>query len=345
MIMCYQCMTMVHPECCGALDEVGHIGPYSCSMCRQMCKRMANLESQMENMYSLNKDLIHLLTKSQNECENLRGILEKIRENMNLKPDPKVSVGVQTGCGTSPETNQLVNDVDQNAPLSENPTLSESKDDENLGSTIRPNGEATQKSSKDRIKPVPKPRLKKQPKRVTVLGKSMVRNVGKSLKKNLENHETCVYSQSGLGLEQGAKMIPKITHDYTEQDATVVHLGTTDIEQSGQLDVESKFGYLIERTKKASPKTNIIVTSIAKRVHRDAGLINKKVDNVNKALQDMCELDKQCVYMDCNPPLHKSYYKKDGKHFSFAGTEYFSDILYRSLISANFPQMEYRNSL
>ena len=76
LVRCFQCMTWVHPECCGAPEETRHSGPYSCSLCRQIYKRILGLEIQMETMHNLNKELLCLLEKSQNECENLRFMLQ-----------------------------------------------------------------------------------------------------------------------------------------------------------------------------------------------------------------------------------------------------------------------------
>ena len=63
MVTCFQCMNLVHPECCGGVMEIDYVGPYSCSSCRKMYQRVIGLEKQMENMHMLNKELLVLLEK------------------------------------------------------------------------------------------------------------------------------------------------------------------------------------------------------------------------------------------------------------------------------------------
>ena len=70
-VTCFLCMSLFHPDCCGGPDEMVHNGPFSCSICRQMGKKVIRLEQQIENMHTLNKDLILLLEKSHRENENL----------------------------------------------------------------------------------------------------------------------------------------------------------------------------------------------------------------------------------------------------------------------------------
>ena len=78
MIRCGLCMRWVHPfSCCKDSDEdASSVGQYACSICRTFSTRLSNIERAVENIQCLNKDLIRLLEAKEQECSDLRKLLQ-----------------------------------------------------------------------------------------------------------------------------------------------------------------------------------------------------------------------------------------------------------------------------
>ena len=218
-VTCFLCMSLFHPDCCGGPDEMVHNGPFSCTICRQMGKKVIRLEQQIENMHTLNKDLILLLEKSHRENENLRILLQ---ESMLKGGAYIVEKDTRDSIGSGRETSNEGLQVDRSVADASD------TDDEST------DGKAESKSSEPKLeKPIPKPRRKPK---LTLVGNSMVRNTGAPIKQNCATHDTCVLSESGLSLDKGTCILPNIVEGYSQRDTIMIHLGTTDIENVSNKD-------------------------------------------------------------------------------------------------------------
>ena len=82
LIRCCTCMKLVHPICCGDTETVSSFGGiYNCISCRTLCDRVSSIEKQLSLSQELNQTLLKLVEKSNEECTNLRLLLNDIIQN------------------------------------------------------------------------------------------------------------------------------------------------------------------------------------------------------------------------------------------------------------------------
>ena len=83
-------MRFVHPvSWCGDSDEdVKQTGLYCCVLCRKLLERLESIEQVVENVQSVNKDLIHLLEAKEQECNDLRALINLSK----VYNEPSVSI-------------------------------------------------------------------------------------------------------------------------------------------------------------------------------------------------------------------------------------------------------------
>ena len=275
LIKCSQCMLLFHPSCCGdPVDDPHNSGFYSCLNCRQIYKRLMQIEQKLENVTSLNRELITMLEKSQQECSSLREVLKSVVAE-------KTTSAVTT-CST--QTSNLTNNLHHL--------------DEQENNTQIPN------------KPIPKPRTRIKTKlnksdhpNVTVIGDSIVRDSGKIISDRLHSsYHTCVLSTSGLDINTAKKSIPAVLQDRkNNHDLVVLHVGTNDVAQLSLNEMVNRFEKLINTTKNFAPNHKIILNAVAKRLTPGSESINHKIDNFNKRISEMFEHDPNCFYVNCNP--------------------------------------------
>ena len=90
MIRCCICMRWVHPtSCCSdSIDDANLIGMYTCIQCRNIYDKLSCVENKLDELQSLNKDLIRMLEAKELECMDLR----KLRQEKSSSGDPDVHV-------------------------------------------------------------------------------------------------------------------------------------------------------------------------------------------------------------------------------------------------------------
>ena len=87
---CCTCMRWVHLVCCGDQEsDSNYVGIYNCSICRTISDRVLNIENQLKISQDLNKNLINLIEKSNEECEKLRKLLSNLVHHGQLFPKTK----------------------------------------------------------------------------------------------------------------------------------------------------------------------------------------------------------------------------------------------------------------
>ena len=309
MLKCCQCMTWVHPECCGDKpDEHLRDGIYNCSECRLIGKRLSKLEQQLDGMHSLNKELIIMLERSQLECASLREIINNLsQQNQNDE--------------LSANTN--------NIPNSLNVPVIPSKRTESfricLESSPRRNSIPGKTQVKAQNAPVQATTTCKPC--INVIGDSLVRGIGPMISSDLDKFDTVVLSKSGQTLTSAAPTITDTISDMTKDDTLVLQLGTNDISQSSDSQLMRKYNEIIQRVKCDAPDLSVVITALPNQLYPEYENTNHKIDNLNSYLKSVCALDKKFVFLDCTPPVNRSYFKADGVHFNHTGSRYFANCL------------------
>ena len=300
MLRCCICMTWVHPQCCGDLQEdTESLGAYTCSQCRQIYSRLAKLESQVEKLHDLNKTLVHLLENSQQECASLRLLIQDlIKDKAALKHE------------MPPNREQLV----PSSPLS---------------SGQKPVPKPRQKQSMtnpDHLSQSKKPKF-------TLLGDSMIRGLGQIIPSELKNQDVCILSKSGLTTDSATNQVIPIAKEHSEKDIIAIHLGTNDVNtELSSTEIVTKFKCLMETLKRHAPNTPLFISALSNRVYAGSARDNHNVAAVNKTLREICHEDQQCTFIDCNPPILDRNYKRDGLHFSWDGINIFGRNMVRNVL-------------
>ena len=282
-------------------------GDHKCnsSVCNQFGNRLANIEIQLEEMHSLNKELLKLLEASQEESASLREVIKTMTAANTAGTDVITALPVE-----SPPVNMTV--TPQEPP--DIPTF----------------------------RPIPKPRkhqvknIKSKP-NITVIGDSMLRGTGPTLAKKLTSWNTCVESKSGLNLNDATTSIPERVKGMDSSNSVVLHLGTNDIDLTNESDLAAKYSHLIRKIRTSAPDCSVVVTAVANQLHPGSVNTNQKIDTLNNSLRSTCNLDNKCHFVNCNPPVKESFYKRDGFHFNYKGSHFFADCLTRFFMNkSNF---------
>ena len=172
--------------------------------------------------------------------------------------------------------------------------------------------------------------------RMVAVGGSMIRSTGETISKQLHNFDTCVYSISGLQIDNARKEIVKIVDSFTDQDVLVLHVGTNDIVNSSHHELLARYGNLLDSVKQTAPECNVIVSGLSYRMSHFDNHLNSRIENFNGALRMLCLSYQKCCYREFNPPAVSSFYKSDGLHFNPKGTELFARSLTSFINSTNF---------
>ena len=316
MLRCCGCMTWVHPQCCGddPVEESRYRGGYSCAECRQMGKRIHNIERQMKDMYQLNMDLMTRLEKSQEECASLREILHLMlhEQNSSVKHTHPNQEKLPITAHKNAQTPQLT---------AETPTNQKPK----------PKTETIPKPSTIKEKPPKKPK-------VTLIGDSMVRGCGVTLAAEFKDCDTCTLSKSGQNIARAGVTMPDIVNDHTERDTVVLQLGNNDLKNSTHEEIADRYCRLVDLIKRSS-NCSVVVTALPHHISAGSAATNQTVDKVNNSLRSLCAKDNICTFIDCNPELQTHNYKEDGVHFSSTGTKFFASTLAKAIKSSlNFQE-------
>ena len=313
MIRCCLCMRWVHPvSCCKDTEEdASSVGQYACSICRTFSTCLSNIEKAVENIQCLNKDLIRLLEAKEQECSDLRKLLQE-------KDIPFLPVHNQN------------EDIHRSVPVSHVSPV----DSHQTGPTRQ----------KSRPKPVPRPRksLQESKPKLTLLGTSMARQSGPTIANILSNMDTCVYSISGLSLAEAANTATDVFRGHSQKDIAVLQVGTADLNELSVGQLTEGYDRLIETVEAVAPSTKIAVTAVPRRL---SGHLknnnNKKANMLNNHLRSKCLKSNNLIFIDAAPEPIQSFYKYDGLHFNQSGTSYFARYLSQYIkLMLNFPLKE-----
>ena len=124
--------------------------------------------------------------------------------------------------------------------------------------------------------------------RMVAVGGSMIRSTGETISKQLHNFDTCVYSISGLQIDNARKEIAKIVDSFTDQDVLVLHVGTNDIVNSSHHELLARYGNLLDSVKETAPECNVIVSGLSYRMSHFDNHLNSRIENFNGALRMLC---------------------------------------------------------
>ena len=160
---------------------------------------------------------------------------------------------------------------------------------------------------------------------------------GPTLAKKLTSWNTCVESKSGLKLNDATTSIPERVKGMDSSNSVVLHLGTNDIDLTNESDLAAKYSHLIRKIRSSAPDCSVVVTAVANQLHPGSVNTNQKIDTLNNSLRSTCNLDNKCYFVNCNPPVKESFYKRDGFHFNYKGSHFFADCLTRFFMNkSNF---------
>ena len=186
-------------------------------------------------------------------------------------------------------------------------------------------GSSTSKKAKD-VKP-----------KLSILGSSMVRNMGQVISTSLDERDTCVYSISGLSIQEATVQAKSVFADHKDGDTTVLQVGTNDLPTYSKETLFNQYDKLIETVKVVAPQAKHIVTAIPHRLEAGSAAINRKADQLNSHLRSRCSSDSQLAFVDSNPEVLDVNYHQDLLHFSFKGRTSFAKYLAQYIShSANF---------
>ena len=151
----------------------------------------------------------------------------------------------------------------------------------------------------------------------------------------INSFDTCVLSTSGYTVNDAAANISEIAENHSHKDIIIFQIGTNDVIHSDHLHLMGKYEKMIKNTKSAAPDCNVVLTAVPNRITMNSNWLNKKIDNLNRSLQSLCEKVDRCWYINCNPKPLRRNYKYDGFHLSRIGLNEFS-IALGKFINANF---------
>ena len=165
----------------------------------------------------------------------------------------------------------------------------------------------------------------------------MVRNMGQVISTSLDERDTCVYSISGLSIQEATVQAKSVFADHKDGDTTVLQVGTNDLPTYSKETLFNQYDKLIETVKVVAPQAKHIVTAIPHRLEAGSAAINRKADQLNSHLRSRCSSDSQLAFVDSNPEVLDVNYHQDLLHFSFKGRTSFAKYLAQYIShSANF---------
>ena len=345
MIQCSLCMKRFHEACS---DIISLHTVWTCNQCRYLASNVSDLKEQVSELH---ESLSNLLS-TQNDfyktvCEisatnaklvNENKLLKKQLYEYRIKSYNQLSSSDSSCSDSEPESDfsqqkivRKKKQVIQKKPAnkSETNTVADAISSEPKFKKIK------QKSQSNSVKS-----------KLTVIGDSIIRDTGKTLSTLTKNYDTCVLSKSGYRIEDAASNMHNLVHDHqdTENDVVVLQIGTNDLQHHNQTQLAEKYNHLIKNTKKAVPKSSIIVTALPNRISSSSMQINKKINLLNRSLRQLCETEDRCYFADCTPELIVRNFKYDGYHFTNFGTKEFATSL-SDYINSNFPGVKTQISI
>ena len=81
MVKCCICMSWFHPLCCGDSEEDAQSGIFNCPNCRTLIDCVTVIENQLSESIELNKQLLSIVNKTNEECASLRFILSSLTKS------------------------------------------------------------------------------------------------------------------------------------------------------------------------------------------------------------------------------------------------------------------------
>ena len=365
MIQCIMCMEWFHNKCS---DSISAQTFWTCNDCRCLSQNVSNLKNQILEL----NQIISSLVNSQNDfysklcvvntenaklsAENKR--LKKQLYEYRLNSYNKLSSSDDSSCSSSSDDDD--DKITLSSPVIKKPN-SKSRPKVKPGQRRNISGEKKpyeeisppRETSAQLRKPLPTeqavkesdaPRIRSQGKvtqtkpRLAVIGNSMIRNTGRYISSKLRNYDSCVYSTSGYSIDRAIGEVPEIVKDFTKNDMVVLCLGTVEVNESSAVDIASKYCVLVGKIKTIAPECNIVILSIAYRLHVNNKDINSKVDSINESLRSLCVGDSQCSFVNVNPAACSNYYREDGLHFNYRGRCILQELLVNKIMqSRNFP--------
>ena len=159
----------------------------------------------------------------------------------------------------------------------------------------------------------------------------MLRGTGQTLAKKLTSWNTCVESKSGLNFNDATTSIPERVKGMDSSNTVVLHLGTNDIDFTDEPDLAVKYSHLIRKIRSNAPDCSVVVTAVANQLQPCFVNTNQKIDTLNNSLRSTYNLDNKCHFVNCNPPVKESFYKRDGFHFNYKGSHFFANCLHEQV--------------
>ena len=332
MIQCSSCMFWFHSACSDVLQNNTSI--WNCTKCRCIPETVNDLKQQLVEVHSLLSELIakqnefySTVCESSAENNKLKLEIKRLKEEnyqLRLKQYNRLSETVDS---SDEETHQTSSDSDS---FSDDEVYISSTKEEYSCKPMRKLEKPKQNSNKKEktfkqssVKTSEKP---KKPK-VTVFGSSIVRGVGPKISSNLVKHDTVVYSTSGLTIQNATNQATYIFKDHAVNDMAVLQVGTCDVQYLKLDELTNHYDKLIEKVSRTSPNCKIIITSVPHRVSPGSASLNIKVDMLNQYLRSKCSKNKKLHFIEANPPAQQSYYRDDGTHFNYYGTQFFAKYL------------------
>ena len=215
LIQCSSCMSWLHTDCTDAGSEPPAI--WICKKCRCMPDTVNGLKDQLSEIHDVLSAMLNTQTEMQaTMCEiiakscklesNIK-ILKQQNQELRMRcynrfnsssSDSSDSSGSNYPCDSDSETGDPIK-------LADVPSYTQKSGRKKL-----------RKTKKDMQQSETKLKSFRQPK-VTVLGGSMVRNIGSIISSNMKSCESCVYSTSGLTINDASEQAKTIFDDHKKR--------------------------------------------------------------------------------------------------------------------------------
>ena len=337
LIQCSSCMSWLHTDCTDAGSEPPAI--WICKKCRCMPDTVNGLKDQLSEIHDVLSAMLNTQTEMQATICEIIAKNCKLESNIKILKQQNQELRMRCYNRFNSSSSDSSDSSGSNYPCDSD---SETGDPIKLADvpsyTQKSRRKKLRKTKKDMQQSETKLKSFRQPK-VTVLGGSMVRNIGSIISSNMKSCESCVYSTSGLTINDASEQAKTIFDDHKKGDVTILQVGTSDLQNKTEQELVENYNALIDTVKRTAPAARHVITAVPHRMDTGSTALNQKADYLNAKLRQKCDEDPTLSYIDANPTLSKINYNSDSLHFNYYRRSYFAKYLCNYIShSANFPQ-------